>query len=121
MKYPNDADGQALANVAASGMDMSQPIPIEFAIAAPDESSSEEISAAVSTKGYRVESYFDEGESDFVEGDDDEFGPSWTVYAIVITEPSYENVVQIQSEIDQLVSKLGGKSDGWELKVTQAK
>jgi len=117
MNYPNDADGQALANVAASGMDMSQPVPIEFAIAVPGEHAGKAVYQAVSQKGYQSELYFDEGEPDFVEGDDEEFGPSWTVYAVVTIEPSYENVVRIQAELDQLASKSGGKCDGWEVKL----
>jgi len=35
--YPNDADGAVLADLAAQGMDMSQPLVIEFPVAVPDE------------------------------------------------------------------------------------
>lgn len=37
MNYSNDADGQALATLAASGMDMTAPTSIEFTIGVPDE------------------------------------------------------------------------------------
>lgn len=41
MTYPNDADGDALRRVAGAGSDMSKPMDIDFAVAAPDEDARE--------------------------------------------------------------------------------
>lgn len=117
MTHPNDADSQALANIADSGVDMSKPIPISFAIAVPNDDVGKAVYAVVAQNGYQAELYFDEGEPDYVLGDDEEFAPSWTVFAIRVAELSYDNVVQIQKNIDQLVSGLGGNCDGWEVRV----
>ena len=45
--------------------------------------------------------------------DDEEFGPSWIVYANVQMIPEYGEIVRIQTELDQLARPLGGHSDGW--------
>lgn len=117
MNYPNDADGQALATIAASGMDMTTPTSIEFAIDVPNESVGKAVLKVVSTNGYQTELYYDEGEPDYQEGDGEEFGPSWTVYAVAQMQPTYENVVGHQAKINELVSELGGSCDAWEVKL----
>ena len=117
MTFPNDADGRALAAIAASGMDMTTPISIEFAIGVPDENTGKAVLDAVSAYGYQTELYYDEGEPDYQEGDAEEFGPSWTVYAVAQMQPTYENVVSHQAKINKLVSKLGGNCDAWEVKL----
>jgi hypothetical protein len=117
MNYPNDPDGQALATIAASGMDMTTPISIEFAISVPNERVGKAVVDVVSNTGYQTELYYDEGEPDYEDGDDEEFGPSWTVYAVAQMQPTYENVVGHQAKLNELVSKLGGKCDAWEVKL----
>lgn len=118
MSYPNDADGNALANIAASGMDMEKMAAIEFAIAVPNGSVGKAVVALVSEIGYQTVLYFDEGEPDYEEGEDEEFGPSWTVYAVASMRPTYENVVRCQSSINKLVAGIGGHCDGWEVKLS---
>ncbi len=119
MSYPNDEDGQVLARIAASGMDLSVPTTIEFAIASNDESSSNAIADAFSSSGFKSEVYYDEGEPDYDDNDDPEFGPSWSVYVLVHCVPSNENVVATQAKLDSIAQKFGGKVDGWELKLAK--
>jgi hypothetical protein len=119
MNYPNDEDGQVLARIAASGMDLSKPTTIEYAIASNDESSSNAIADALSSSGFRPVVYYDEGEPDYNENDTAEFGPSWTVYVPVDCTPSYENVVSTQTKLNSIAQQFGGKVDGWELKLTK--
>ena len=52
--YPNDADGDALRRVAADGADMSKPMSIDFAIAAPSEDAGERIAAEARRLGFSV-------------------------------------------------------------------
>jgi Regulator of ribonuclease activity B len=117
MQYPNDADGQALAAIASSGMDMTTPTLIEFAIDVLDESAGNAVLNVVSSHGYQTELYYDEGEPDYQDGDDEEFGPSWTVYAVAQMQPTYENVVGHQARINELVAEIGGNCDAWEVKL----
>ncbi len=113
--YPNDADGAVLEDLAAHGVDMTQPLLIEFTVAIPDEPSAKKLVTAMTKAGYAPELEYDEGEPDFdPETDDlDEFGPSWTVYTTVHMIPEYNQIIRIQAELDQIAQPFGGKSDGW--------
>jgi len=119
MSYPNDEDGQVLARIAESGMDLSTPTMIEFAVAVQDEATSGLIARTLQQNGFTTEEYYDEGEPDYDEEDGEEFGPSWTVYVPVKCIPSYENVVNTQQKLGSIVNDLGGKMDGWELKLSK--
>jgi hypothetical protein len=61
-RFPDDADGEALELLASQGIDMTQPIQIEFALAAPDEESAKTIEAALIQAGYEAVAEFDDGE-----------------------------------------------------------
>jgi len=114
--YPDDADGAVLADLAAQGVDMSQPLPIEFPVAVPDEASAHKTLKAMTDAGYESHIEYDEGEPDDdgeIDPDDDEFGPSWTVFANVRMVPEYNEIVRIQAELDRLARPYGGNSDGW--------
>jgi len=113
--YPDDADGEVLAEIAAQGVDMSQPLLIEFAVAAPDEERAQAIADALAAAGYEAEVDFDEGEPEG-EGDDPDgeaFAPSWSVYASREMVPEYDEIIRIQSELDRLAGPFEGYSDGW--------
>lgn len=114
--YPNDADGDALREIAAQGVDMSQPQLIEFAVAAPDESAANAIQAALGEHGYQGHVDFDEGDPDEdgeVDPDDPEFGPAWTVYVGISMVPTYDEIMRIQADLDRVANPHGGRSDGW--------
>lgn len=113
--YPDDADGAALADLAAQGADMSQPMPIEFPVTVPDETSAHKTATAMTKLGYDSHIEHDEGEPDFDPKTDDpeEFGPSWMDYANVEMVPEYAEIVRIQAELDRIARPFGGKSDGW--------
>ena len=62
--YPDDADGAVLAELAAQGVDMTQPLLIEFPVAAPDETSADAVDDALAKAGYDSHVEYDEGEPD---------------------------------------------------------
>ena len=113
--YPDDADGAVLADLAAEGVDMTKALTIEFFVAVPNEASAEKAAATMGDAGYESQIVYDEGEPDFDPETDDnnEFGPSWTVYTNVHMIPEYNEVMRIQCELDQITRPFGGKSDGW--------
>ena len=113
--YPEDEDGAVLADLAAHGVDMSQPLLIEFAIDAPDEAAAIAIDKALTKAGYESEVEYDNGELDDDDeiDPDDEFGPSWTVYAKVEMIPEYKEIIRIQSDLDRLADPHEGTCDGW--------
>ena len=114
--YPRDEDGAVLAHLAKAGVDMTQPLLIEFAVAAPDEASATAIGNALNEAGYAAQVEYDEREPDEdgnIDPHDDEFVPSWSVYANVTMIPDHQEIVRVQSDLDRIASPLGGKSDGW--------
>lgn len=114
--YPDDADGAVLSRMAAEGVDMSQPLQIDFFVDAPDEASAQIVQKALAEEGYVTEIEYDEGEPDEdgnIDPDGGEFGPSWTVYAKVKMVPEYDEIIRIQEELDRIAGPLGGISDGW--------
>ena len=114
-EYPQDEDGQVLAELAAQGVDMSKPLLIEFPVAVPDEPAALKICSTLCGEGYDAEIQFDSGEEDFDEESDeaDEFGPSWTVFVAVKMVPDYAEILRIQQDLDRIVKPLDGFSDGW--------
>ncbi len=45
--FPDDEDGAVLASLAEAGVDLAQPIEVEFVIDAPDEPAAGRVAAAV--------------------------------------------------------------------------
>lgn len=119
MDYPNNDDGRVLASIAATGMDLSKPVTVEFAITSPNESACVAIASSLRMHGFRAEVDYDKDEPDYGDGDGPEFGPSWTVYVPVICVPSYANVVHLQEELNGLSRGFGGSVDGWEVRLTR--
>lgn len=115
-RYPDDADGQVLAEIAAIGTDMTKPHQIHFPIDAPNERSARAIESLLIKQGFTTHFSYDEGQPDkdgHIDTDDAEFGPSWTVYVKVDMVPSHEEIVRMESRLDELVRGLGGKTGGW--------
>ena len=115
-EYPDDADGAVLADLAARGVDMSSPLLVEFAVAAPDEASANAIAKALRAAGYDTEICFDDGEpddDDELDPVDEEFAPSWTVFANVSMIPEYDELIRIQADLDRIAGPHGGQADGW--------
>ena len=99
--YPNDADSDALRRVAESGADMSRPMVIEFSVEVPDERTARRVAEVVAAHG------FDPSISE----DDDSH--SWSVYCSKSMLATYEGVVAVQVELNELLSPHGGICDGW--------
>jgi hypothetical protein len=99
--YPNDADGDALRKVAATGADMGQPMVIEYSIAAPDELTAKRIAEVVCPRGYDP-SIAHDAESN-----------SWTVYCSRSMLVTYDGIVRAQRELNAWVKPYGGECDGW--------
>ena len=112
-EYPDDADGSVLADLAALGIDMTQPMDIEFPVAAPDEESANEIARVLTEAGYEAEVEYDDGEDQEEQDGDEEFIPGWDVYVTLSMVPDYDEIIRIQADLSRLANPLGGMSDGW--------
>lgn len=112
--YPDDPDGAVLAQLAANGVDMTQPLSIDFPVVAMDEESAEAIAGALTEAGYDTEIVYDSGEPDGDEDfDEEDCAPAWDVYVRTRMVPDYDAIVGLQKQIDEIVRPLGGESDGW--------
>jgi len=103
--YPNDADGDALRRVVTEGSDMSQPMIVDFAVAAQDRESAESIAKMAASIGYMTDVVYDEGE--------DQDRASWTCYCSKSMILTYQTVVEAQRELEDLSRPFNGYSDGW--------
>ncbi len=112
MNFPNDEDGQVLAALEAHGVDLEQPLTLEFAILV-GEDTAPEIKAKLIEHGFDAEISYDEGEEYDDEDDAEEFGPSWSVIITHTLIPTYQNIVDFQRQIGAIVEPLGGELDGW--------
>ncbi len=95
---------------------MASPLLMEFPVAVSVEATAQAVTAALRTADHDPQIEFDEGEPDedgVIDPDDEEFGPAWTVYANCQMVPEYQEIIRIQTELNQIAAPLGGKSDGW--------
>ena len=101
MDFPNDADGDSLRRVVESGSDLSRPMSIDFTIKAPDEHAARHIAELVSAKGFDPSISDNDGRS------------SWSVYCSKFMLATYDGVVAVQAQLDELSRPHGGRCDGW--------
>ena len=102
MNYPPDPHGDSLRQVAEAGADMSLPMTIDFSVAAPDERAARAIAALVSSRGFDP-SISDNGGSG-----------SWNVYCSKTMLATYEGVVAVQAQLNELSKPHAGHCDGWQ-------
>ncbi len=99
--YPEDADGDALRSIAASGSDMTRPMVIDFAIDAGSKAIALDCLAALEDAGFEASLYQDE---------DDQ---RWSVYCPIRMIPDYDAIVRTQKILGELAAEHGGTADGW--------
>jgi regulator of RNase E activity RraB len=104
--YPNDADGDALRRVSASGSNMSEPMDVDFQIAAPDEESAVSVAKEAAKLGYGTKVYMDTEECE--EGD-----YAWTCECTKSIVLTYDAVTEIQSHLDEIAGRFDACVDGW--------
>jgi hypothetical protein len=106
-EYPNDADGDALRRVAGGGSDMSEPMDVDFQIAAPDESTAMTIAEIAARLGYRTRIY------NYTEDDAEDESHSWTCECSKTMVLTYDAALAAQAELDEIARPLSAYADGW--------
>lgn len=109
--YPNDLDGDVLRMIAEDGNDMTQPMDVEFHVAAATEDDAETIASAAEKLGYEAFVDFDDGSDD--EDLEDEITEPWTCTCRKTMLLEYDAIMQAQAELDEIARPLGGYADGW--------
>jgi hypothetical protein len=99
--YPRDSDGDALRNVVESGADLSRPMVIDFSVKVRDEPTARRVAGVVAANGYDPSISEDDG------------GRSWSIYCSKSMLATYEGIVAVKAELNELVKPHGGSCDGW--------
>ncbi|MEJ7764442.1 MAG: ribonuclease E inhibitor RraB [Acidimicrobiales bacterium] len=101
-KFPDDADGDALFQVMASGSDLDQPMDIDFAVLVPDEAAADDVAEDADAAGFSTEVSWDEEAGE------------WTCYCTRTMLATYDLVRTAQEELRAIAAPHGGVPDGWE-------
>ncbi len=101
MQYPDDTDGQVLRQVASNGADMTQPMLIEYTVAAPSLQVAQSLAERIAVLGYEPRLYVD----------DEDHSVSLLCARTMLA--THEGVVGCQGELNALCRPSGAECDGW--------
>lgn len=110
--YPDDLDGEVLRMIAEDGNDMTQPMDVEFHVAAATEEDAETIADAAEKLGYETFVDYDDGSDDEEELEEEVTEP-WTCTCRKNMLLEYDAIMSAQAELDAIARPLGGYADGW--------
>ncbi|HYK75223.1 MAG TPA: ribonuclease E inhibitor RraB [Pseudoneobacillus sp.] len=101
MKFPNDADGDALRSLYNEGINFKKPQSVEFFVAVPNKQSGEKLSQVLKNEGFNC----------FLDQDDetDEWACCFSKRMLL----NHSELVKMQKKLDELSKPHGGYSDGW--------
>jgi regulator of RNase E activity RraB len=99
---PENADQLTLRRLREGGSDMTQPMEIDFHVAAPDQKAAESIATAARRLKYVSKVYRSE-----------DCSLPWTCQCSRVMIASYENIVRTQAELLVVAEPFGGYPDGW--------
>ncbi|MBT2684665.1 ribonuclease E inhibitor RraB [Bacillus sp. ISL-37] len=101
MKFPNDADGEALRSLFNEGVSFKKPQPVEFFIAVPDKATGEKLLPVLKEEGFHG----------LLEQDDetDEWACSCSKRMLL----NHSELKKVQEKLDKISKPYGGHSDGW--------
>ena len=101
MKFPKDADGEALQSLYKDGLDFNKQQSVEFFVAVPDQATGEKLSQVLKKEGFNC----------FLEQDDET--EEWACCYSKRMLLNYNELINIQKKLTILSKPHGGYSDGW--------
>ena len=101
MKFPKDEDGQVLNMLYKQGIDFNIKHIVDFFIAIPDQGNGEKIIGRLQELGLNCELDYNEEFED------------WTCTCSKEMFLIYEDIVEMQKELNKLGEEFGGYTDGW--------
>ena len=102
--FPNDDDGDALRKLQAQGVDLKKPRVMEFSCDAADMSVAQRIAARLNLLNFSCRIQEASAASSY---------PKPSVYIRRRMVPSYEAIVSMQRELDDLLAEFETHCDGW--------
>ena len=103
MKYPDDANGDALRRMEAEGDDLTRPRNIEFTVVFPNELTARQFANHFRTLGFAVSAELAGTVQDF----------PWDVIVVKHMVPSHEEIGAFEDSLQQVADTLEGHNDGW--------
>lgn len=101
MKFPNDANGEALRSLYKDGIDFKKQQSVDFFVAVPDKKTGEKLMIVLKEEGFNC----------FLDQDDET--DEWACCCSKRLLLNYNTVVEIQNTLDKISKPHGGFSDGW--------
>jgi hypothetical protein len=101
MKFPNDADGDALHSLYKDGLDLKKQHSVDFFVAVPDKATGEVLSQVLKDEGFNC----------FLDQDDET--EEWACCCSKRMLLNYNELIKIQNKLNNLSKPHGGYSDGW--------
>lgn len=100
-ELPQDADGDALRRLIATGSDLSRPMTIDFAMSVPNEETGSRFASVARNLGYLIDL------------DQDEESGEWTCYCSKEMVATHEALLGAQRELTAAGAPFGAAADGW--------
>jgi hypothetical protein len=104
--FPDDPDGQVLAQLVKAGSDLSKPHNLEFFLYFPERP------VAEATAQHLMQVGFQANVTPAAQGSD------WLCLATRTMVPSHKQLVEISAQMEALARSGGGEYDGWGTEVT---
>lgn len=103
MTYPNDANGDALRRMEASGDDLAKSRNVDFTIVFANESDAEKFAEHFRALGHEVSVEGAETNQDF----------PWDVVVVQHMVPTYAAISDFENLLQSIAEGWGGHNDGW--------
>jgi hypothetical protein len=103
MKYPDDANGDALRRMEAKGDDLSRPRDIEFTVVFPNENTAKQFADHVCSLGCAASAELTGTVEDC----------PWDVIVAKRMVPSHEEICAFENWLQDVADTFGGHNDGW--------
>ncbi len=102
MQFPDDGNGDMLRALMDAGIDLSQPLAIDFYLVFKNKDQAEKAMAALVASDLQgeVEMHFNDLEQ-------------WELIVSQTMLPEHEAITAREAELDKFAKKFGGHNDGW--------
>lgn len=103
MKFPNDENGALLREMHEAGIDLSQPLDIDFFFVFKTKRDAEAMAAALAALGEEIETALEHNE----------IHEDWDLCATLNMVPTHSAVTLRELQFGKLAEQNSGQGDGW--------
>jgi hypothetical protein len=103
MIYPDDDNGDTLRRMEAEGDDLTKPRNIDFTVVFLNEDLAKRFAGHFQQEGYNVSVDFAQTVKEL----------PWDVVVVRYMSPSYQEINDFETELQEAADLMGGRNDGW--------